>query len=188
MVLAWENLQWGFCDVSCCSLFIAVFVTLVVVLHSLLFDVIPHPSVSYRQSFYTHFILSARFIAEWFTTLSFESPSFTVLARGLQFWCRIFYPWACFTLRFFPTFLPQSAFIKASLGAGSSFLKFSALLILEKQIGPSVCLIHSKPQSWYSEEFVFKSYQILPQTTCGKEFSYLLLIRFELFSVVQSHM
>ena len=28
--------------------------------------------------------------------------------------------------------------------------------------GPSACLIHSNPQSWYSEESVFKSYQIFP--------------------------
>ena len=36
---------------------------------------------------------------------------------------------------------------------------------------PSVCLIHSIPESWYSGEFVFKSYQILPWITCGKKFS-----------------
>ena len=28
MVVAWENLQWGFCDVGCCSSIIAVFVML----------------------------------------------------------------------------------------------------------------------------------------------------------------
>ena len=39
------------CDVGCCASFIAVFVMLVVVLHSLLFDVIPQLSVSYRSVF-----------------------------------------------------------------------------------------------------------------------------------------
>ena len=37
--------------------------------------------------------------------------------------------------------------------------------------GPSVCLIHSNPRSSYSEEFVFKFYQILSWITCGKKFS-----------------
>ena len=39
----------------------------------------------------------------------------------------IFYPQAFFTLRSFPTFLAQPAFIKASLGAGSYSLKFAGL-------------------------------------------------------------
>ena len=59
---AWENLQWAFCDIGCrllihfcssfccCSSFILFFI-FVFVLHSLLFNVIPHPSVDYRQVF-----------------------------------------------------------------------------------------------------------------------------------------
>ena len=117
------------CDVGCCASFIAVFVMLVVVLHSLLFDVIPHLSVSYRWIFtlilyfqsslsqsdsqHFHFNLSGPFFHS-FTT------SATIL-RGYFFTHRLF-----FTLGSFPTFLPQQpAFIKASLGAGSSFLKFA---------------------------------------------------------------
>ena len=46
MVLAWENLQQVFCDVGCCCCF-----TSLEDFHSLLFDVIPHPSVSYRRVF-----------------------------------------------------------------------------------------------------------------------------------------
>ena len=49
------------------------------------------------------------------------------LLRVLRFWVDIFYPQAFFTLRSFPTFLPQAAFIKASLGAGSSSMKFEGL-------------------------------------------------------------
>ena len=59
---AWESLQWGFCDVSCSCSFIFVlhfvvvlhlllFFIFVAVLHSLLFNVIPHPSVDYRRVF-----------------------------------------------------------------------------------------------------------------------------------------
>ena len=49
------------------------------------------------------------------------------LPRALRFWVGIFYPQAFFTLRSFPTFLAQPAFIKASLGAGSYSLKFAGL-------------------------------------------------------------
>ena len=61
MVLAWENLQWGFCGVDCCSsslLFLWYWLLFFihccfcdVVFHSLLFDVMPHSSVSYRRVF-----------------------------------------------------------------------------------------------------------------------------------------
>ena len=119
MVLAWENLQWGFCDVSCCSLFIAVFVTLVVVLHSLLFDVIPHPFVSYRQSFYTHFILSARFIAEWFTTLSFFY-SFSARATVLM---RHFLPMGVFYLTLLPHIFDTTCFFQSLPGSRQFFLE-----------------------------------------------------------------
>ena len=37
--------------------------------------------------------------------------------------------------------------------------------------GPSVCLIHSNPQSSYSEKFIFKFYYILSWITCDKKFS-----------------
>ena len=49
----------------------------------------------------------------------------TFLPRARQFWAGIFYPQAFFTLHSFLTFLPEPAFVKASLGASSSSLKFS---------------------------------------------------------------
>ena len=51
---------------------------------------------------------------------------------------------------------------------------------------PSVCLIYSNPQSSYSERFSFKFYHILSWIACGESLIYLLLTRFELFSLVQS--
>ena len=44
---------------------------------------------------------------------------------------------------------------------------------------PFVCLIHCNLQSSYSEEFIFKLYQILSWVTCGKSLVYLLLTRFD---------
>ena len=49
------------------------------------------------------------------------------LPRALRFWVGISYTQGFFTLRSFPTFLAQPAFIKASLGASSSSLKFAGL-------------------------------------------------------------
>ena len=57
----------------------------------------------------------------------FWLPFLFHLPRALRFWVGIFYPQAFFTLRSFPTFLAQPAFIKASLGAGSYSLKFAGL-------------------------------------------------------------
>ena len=57
----------------------------------------------------------------------FWLPFLFHLPWALRFWEGIFYPQAFFTLRSFPTFLAQPAFIKASLGASSSSLKFAGL-------------------------------------------------------------
>ena len=110
------------------------------------------------------------------------------LPRALRFWVGIFYPQAFFTLRSFPTFLEQPAFIKVSLGAGSYFLEScrASYWSSKHRPGPSVCLIHSNPQSSYSERFSFKFYHILSWIACGESLIYLLLTRFELFSLVQS--
>ena len=53
---------------------------------------------------------------------------------------------------------------------------------------PSVCLIHSNPQSSYSERFSFKFYNILSWIAYGESLIYLLFTSFELFSLFQSHM
>ena len=126
MVLAWENFQRGFCDVGCCSSFIVVFVTLVVVLHSLLFDVIPHPSVSYRRVFTSTFYFqpsSSQGDSRHFY-FNFSGPCFHIFTAS-RFRVGIFCERRFFTLRSFPTFLPQPAFIKVSLVTGGSSLKFA---------------------------------------------------------------
>ena len=76
--------------------------------------------------FYTFSPAHRRVICDTFI-LAFPGPSFAVLLQVLPFWVGIFYLQAFFTLHSFPTFLPQPVFIKASLGAGSSSLKFAGL-------------------------------------------------------------
>ena len=97
MVLAWENLQ-------------EVFVMLVVVvvlphwrffIHSLLFDAIPHPSVSYRRVFtpILYFQPSSSQSDSRHFILTFLGFSF--LPRVLWFWAGFFYPWVFFTIHSF---------------------------------------------------------------------------------------
>ena len=126
-----------FCDVvvfhfiwssfCCCSSSFCCCFSFVDVLHSyFLFDIIPHPSVDYRwvflHPFYTFSPAHRRVIRDTFIF----NYSVIFLPRALRFWVGIFYySQAFFTLRSFTDILP--AFIKASLGAGSSSLRFAGL-------------------------------------------------------------
>ena len=126
---AWENLRGGFC----CWHFIFVssfhFLILILLLFftcrcsSFTFSFRHHSSLfrGLSPGFYTHFILSAQPIAEWSVILSFSTFPWS---WALRFWVGVFYPQVFFIL---PTFLTQPDFIKDSLGAGSSSLKFAGL-------------------------------------------------------------
>ena len=76
-----------FCDVWCCSSFIAVFVILVVVLHSLLFDVKPYPSLSYCRVFrpILYFQPSSLQGNSWQFHFNLSGPFFTVLRERYGF-------------------------------------------------------------------------------------------------------
>ena len=113
---------------SCC-----VFILFVDVLHFIfllfvhvfsshfLFDIIPHPLVGYRQV-YTHFILTAQPTTERFATLL---SSTIPRSSSREHYSEHFLP-TCFSpYAPLPTFFTQPAFINASLGAGSSSLKFA---------------------------------------------------------------
>ena len=58
---------------------------------------------------------------------------------------------------YIPEILPQPAFIKVSLGAGSYFLEScrASYWSSKHRPGPSVCLIHSNPQSFIHLKSVF---------------------------------
>ena len=170
--------------------FIASYVML---FFSLLFYVIPHLSMDYRpvlHPFYTFspvhrrvirdtfiFNLSKIFFSQFYRErYGFEWAFFTQGVIYLMFLHRLF-TWVCQDLP----------------GSQQFFLPWRLqgfILILETdlRLAPSVCLVHSNPHYSYSEEFIFKFYQILSWVTCGESLIYLLLTRFELLSVVQSHM
>ena len=156
MVFCFGEPPGGFCDVGCCSL-LFLWYFLLFFIHCCFCDVgycssfiafARHPSSFCELSlgFYTHFILSAQFITEWFTALSFfhfPGPSFTVLPCALRFWVGIFYPQAFFTLCSFPHFchnLLLSRPLWESAVLPWSFQGF--MLTLETQIRP-ICLFDS---------------------------------------------
>ena len=81
----------------CCSSFVDV-LHFVVVFHSyFLFDVMP-PFRGLSPGFYTHFILLANSIAEWFANFPFSTIPLIFLPRALRLLVGIFYPQAFFTL------------------------------------------------------------------------------------------
>ena len=109
---------------------------------------------------------------------------------------RCCFEWAFFThmcfffLRSFSTFLPQPAFIKTSLGAGNSSLKFAGL--------------HADPRNtdlahlfvWFTaihnlhiqKNPYLNRIKYFHKLLAVKSLVYLLLTRFELFPLVQKHM
>ena len=175
-----------FCSSFCCCSSFIFILHFVAVLHSLLFNVISHPSVDYRRVFTPILYFqpsSSQSDLRHFHFQPFQDLLVTVLPRALQFWVGIFYPRAFFTLGSFTDILP--AFIKERLSLPGS-RQFSSWSWKHRP-GPSVCLIHSNPRTSYSEEFIFKFYQTLSWIACGESLIYVPLTHFELFSLVQSH-
>ena len=167
----------------CCSLFVNI-------LHShLLFDIIPHPSVDYRRFFppILYFQPSA---------LQRDSPHFHfqpfryLLTASATVLSGHFLPTGVFYLTLLPDIFGTTCFYQGFPGSRQLFLEIcrASYWSSKHRPGPSVCLILSNPQSSYSERFSFKFYQILSWIDCGESLVYLLLTRFKLFSLVQSHM
>ena len=102
----------------------------------------------------------------------FWLPFLFHLPWALQFWVDIFYPRVFFYLTLLPDILVQPAFIKVSLGACSYFLEScrASYWSLKQRRGPSVCLIHSNPQSSIHLKSVFMHVNIAKSFTCGENF------------------
>ena len=99
-----------------------------------------------------------------------------------------FLPTGVFYLTLLPNIFGTTCFYQGLPGSQQFFLEVcrASYWSSKHRPGPSVCLIHSNPQSSYSERFSFKFYHILSWIACGESLIYLLLTRFELFSLVQS--
>ena len=124
-------------------------VDLLAVLHSLLLEVIPHPSVSYCR----------------------------VYTPILYFFLTILYgfEWVFFTHRRFLPCAPSPTFYLTCVyqglpGIKQFFLEVSRVSYWSSKHTPgqSVCLIQSNLQSSYSERFIFKFYQTLSRIALVK--------------------
>ena len=153
---------------------------------SLLFDVIPHPSVDYHQGFYTQFYTFSPAHPRVIRNTFIFDHSF--LPQALRSWVGIFYPQAFFTLHSFTNILTCA--YQGFLGSQQFFLEVCRALYWSSKHRPrpSVCLIHTNPQTSYSKWFSFKFYLISAWITCASSLIYLLLTHFKLFSLVQSQM
>ena len=182
----WLKLFIHFC---CCSSVIFVLYFVVVVLHSFLFNVIPCPSAENRRIFrpilyiqpsssqsdsrHFHFNLSEIFFHSLIASATVLSGHF--LPTGVFYLALLHRHFTCVYQG-----LPGSRQFFSEVFRASYWS-------LKHRPDQSVCLIHSNPQSSYLERFIFKFYQTLSWITWGKSLIYLLLTRFELFSLVQSH-
>ena len=124
-----------------------------------------------------------------FTLTTFDCLCFFIYCKRYNF------EWAFFThRRFLPSapsaiFLIQPAFIKASLGVGSSSLKFAGLHTDLRNSGPAPLLVwitvihnlHIQNNSVLSSTIYYHELLVV------KSLVYMLLTCFELFSLVQSH-
>ena len=149
----------------CCSSF-------VVFLYShFLFDIISHSSVDYRQVFrpilyfqpspsqsdLRHFHFSTIPLSSYHERYGFE--------------------WGFFTHRRFLPYAPSRHFVTTCFyqgfrGSRQLFLKIcrASYWSSKHRPGPSVCLIHSNPQSFIHLKFVFMHANIVNIFTCGENF------------------
>ena len=168
---AWENPRGSFC---CCCNFISflIFILLLFFIHiyfSTSSLTLPWTIARFLHPFYTFSPAHRRVIRDTFIF----KHSVIFLPRALRFWVGVFYPQAFFTLRSFTDIFDSTCVYQGFPGSRQFFLEVcrASYWSSKHRPGPSVCLIHSNPQSSYSEEFIFKFYHILSWITCGKKFS-----------------
>ena len=131
---------------------------------------LPWTIAGFLHPFYTFSPAHCRVIRDTFIF----NHSVIFLPRALRFWVGIFYSQTFFTWRFITDIL--TCVYQALPGSRQFFLKVckASCWSSKHRPSPSVCLIHSSflNSTIYYDEFLI----------------YLLLTRFELFSLVQSHM
>ena len=165
MVLSLGEPPGGFCDVGCCcSSFIAVFVMLFLQFRATFTGTGTSSPVLLHAAGTLPWLLrpvKASTISELYPGYSWLLLFFH-LPRALRFCKGIFY------LTLLPHIFHTTCFYQGLLGSRQFFLEVcrASCWSSKHRSGLSVCLIPSNPQPWYSEEFVFKSYQILLWTTC----------------------
>ena len=167
---------------------------LVVVVHSFLFFILLLFFIYFQATLlcHRHFTLASQaregLYQLWalprllLIAFSFSSTASATVLSGH------FLPTGVFYLTLLPDIFGTTCFYQGFPGSRQLFLEIcrASYWSSKHRPGPSVCLIHSNPQSSYSERFSFKFYHILSWIACGESLIYLLLTRFELFLLVQS--
>ena len=154
MVLAWENLRrflWCWSSFCCC------YSSFVDVLHShFLFDIIPHPSVDYRQVFRPILYFQPSPSQSDLRHFHFQ-PFRYLLTASATVLSGHFLPTGVFYLTLLPDIFGTTCFYQGFPGSRQLFLEsFRASYWSSKhRPSPSVCLIHSNPQSFIHLKFVF---------------------------------
>ena len=169
----------------CCSSFIALFVMLVVVLHSLLFGVISHPSVSYRQDFTPILYFQPSSSQSDLRHLHFNlsGPIFHSFTASATVLSGYFLPTGVFYLTLLPHIFATTCFYQGLSGSRQFFLE--------------VCRLHADPQNtdhahlfvWFTAihnlDIQKNSYlnctKYYHELLVVKSLVYLLLTRFKLF-------
>ena len=152
MVLAWENLHqvlWcsSFC---CCSSFVNV-------LHShFLFDIIHHPSVDYRWVFTLILYFQSSPLQSDSRHFHFQPFRYLLIASATVL-SGHFLPKDVFYLTLLPDTFGTICFYQGLPGRRKFLLEVcrASYWSSKHRPGPSVCLIHSNPQSFIHPKFVF---------------------------------
>ena len=136
---------------------------------SLLFDIIPHPPVDYRRGFYTPFYTFSpahrRVIRNSLFNHSVLAASATALSEH-------FLPTGIFYVTLLPDIFGTTCFYQGFPGSRQLFLEScsASYWSSKHRPGPSVCLIHSNPQSFIHLKFVFIHVNIANVFTCVENF------------------
>ena len=117
-----------------------------------------HPSHfrGLSQGFYAHFVLSAQPIAESFATLSFSIIPLSSYCERYSFE-RAFLTHSVFYLTLLHNIFGTTCFYQGFPGSWQLFLEIcrASYWSSKHRFSPSVCLIHSNPQSFIHPKFVF---------------------------------
>ena len=133
---------------------------------SLLFDIIPHPSVDYRRGFYTPFYTFSPAHRRVIRDTFIFNHSVIFLPRALRFWVGIFY------LELLPDIFGTTCFYQGFPGSRKLFLEIcrTSYWSSKQKPAPSVCLTYGNSQSFIHLKFVFIHVNIANVFTCVENF------------------
>ena len=170
MVHAWENLQrfswcWLSSSFCCCSSFF-------VFLHSpFSFDFMPHPSMDYRQVFRPIFYFLPSLSQSDLRHFHFQ-PFRYLLTASTTVLSGHFLPSGIFYLMLLCNIFDVTCVYQGFPGSQQLFLEIwrTSYWSSKHRPGPSVCLIHSNPESFIHLKFVFTQVNIAKVFTCRENF------------------